>query len=91
MPNLADALQNLEQTTSSDLFIKLGGWFADAGFELALVGGPVRDAFLGRTSTDLDFTTSALPDQTLKILKGRTDGLWISARSSEQSALSSAI
>ncbi len=76
MPNVADALKNLEQTTNSDLFINLGRWFADAGFELALVGGPVRDAFLGRASFDLDFTTNALPDQTLKILKGRTDGLW---------------
>ena len=76
MPNLADALKNLEQTTNSDLFIKLGSWFADAGFELALVGGPVRDAFLGRESYDLDFTTNARPEETLKILKGHTDGLW---------------
>ena len=76
MPNLADALKNLEQTTDSELFDKLGRWFADAGFELALVGGPVRDAFLGRASSDLDFTTNALPDQTLKILKGKTDGIW---------------
>ena len=76
MPNLADALKNLEQTTNSELLTKLGDWFADAGFELALVGGPVRDAFLGRESYDLDFTTNALPDETLKILKGRTDGLW---------------
>ena len=37
--------------------------FAAAGHELALVGGPVRDAFLGRTSPDLDFTTDATPDQ----------------------------
>ena len=76
MPNLADALKNLEQTTNSELFQRLGSWFADAGFELALVGGPVRDAFLGRESYDLDFTTNALPDQTLQILKGKTEGLW---------------
>jgi poly(A) polymerase len=76
MPNLADALKNLEQTSNSELFVKLGGWFADAGFELALVGGPVRDAFLGRDSFDLDFATNALPDETLKVLKGHTDGLW---------------
>jgi poly(A) polymerase len=76
MLNLADALRNLEQTTDSELFAKLGAWFADAGFELALVGGPVRDAFLGRPSYDLDFTTNALPDQTLKVLKGHTDGIW---------------
>ena len=41
---------------------ELGKRFAAAGHELALVGGPVRDAFLGRTSPDLDFTTDATPD-----------------------------
>ncbi len=42
--------------------LELGAAFDAAGHELALVGGPVRDAFLGRTSTDLDFATSATPD-----------------------------
>ncbi len=42
--------------------------FADAGFELALVGGPVRDAFLGRKLTDLDFATDATPDQILHVI-----------------------
>ena len=40
--------------------LELGEVFRAAGHELALVGGPVRDAFLGRASADLDFTTSAL-------------------------------
>ena len=47
------------------------GWpaaFAAAGFELALVGGPVRDAFLDRPLNDLDFTTNADPDQILAIV-----------------------
>ena len=35
--------------------------FAARGHELALVGGPVRDAMLGRTAPDLDFTTDARP------------------------------
>ncbi|HUX70013.1 MAG TPA: CCA tRNA nucleotidyltransferase [Cellulomonadaceae bacterium] len=55
-------------TTLAPAAIDLGRRFRDAGHELALVGGPVRDAFLGRLSADLDFTTSADPDQTEAIL-----------------------
>ena len=47
---------------------ELGALFAEAGHELALVGGPVRDAMLGRPSKDLDLTTSARPDVTERIL-----------------------
>jgi poly(A) polymerase len=50
--------------------------FSEAGFTLALVGGPVRDAILGRLGNDLDFTTNARPDQTKKILKPWADSLW---------------
>ena len=55
---------------------ELGKRFAADGHELALVGGPVRDAFLGRTSPDLDFTTDATPDQTLEVIKGWADAHW---------------
>ncbi|WP_188111322.1 CCA tRNA nucleotidyltransferase [Nocardioides antri] len=55
---------------------ELGVLFAEAGHELALVGGPVRDAMLGRHSNDLDFTTSARPEQTDKILRGWGDAWW---------------
>ncbi|QGH70829.1 CCA tRNA nucleotidyltransferase [Pseudactinotalea sp. HY158] len=48
--------------------LDLGRRFAAAGHELALVGGPVRDAFLGRRSGDLDFATSARPEETEAIL-----------------------
>jgi poly(A) polymerase len=58
------------------LLTDLGSRFADAGHELALVGGPVRDAFLGRVSPDLDLTTSAGPDQTESILAGWADANW---------------
>jgi len=47
-----------------------------AGFRLALVGGPVRDAILGRLGNDLDFTTDARPKDSLKILKPWADAIW---------------
>lgn len=56
--------------------LDLGQRFVDAGFELSLVGGPVRDLFLGRVSPDLDFTTDATPDQTLSIIKRWADTFW---------------
>lgn len=56
--------------------IELGELFRAAGHELALVGGPVRDAFLGRLSADLDFTTSATPDETEAILARWGDAHW---------------
>ena len=49
--------------------VELGELFAAAGFELALVGGTVRDLLLNRPSTDLDFATSALPDETEALLR----------------------
>ncbi|MDN4161154.1 CCA tRNA nucleotidyltransferase [Nocardioides abyssi] len=55
---------------------ELGRRFADAGHELSLVGGPVRDAMLGRHHNDLDFTTSARPEQTERLLKGWADAIW---------------
>ncbi len=58
------------------LLTELGERFVAAGHELALVGGPVRDAFLGRTSPDLDFTTDASPDQTLDLIRGWADAHW---------------
>ena len=39
--------------------LDLGNRFAAAGYELALVGGWVRDAILRRGEADLDFTTNA--------------------------------
>ena len=49
---------------------ELGLRFADAGHELFLVGGSVRDMMLGRSGGDLDFATSAHPEQTTRVLQG---------------------
>lgn len=57
---------------------RVGGRFADAGWEIALVGGPVRDALVGRLSfdTDLDFTTNAQPEQIVELLDGWAEAVW---------------
>ncbi len=59
-----------------DSVTELSEAFATAGHEFALVGGPIRDAFLGRTSPDLDFTTSARPEQIEAILQPWADHTW---------------
>ena len=56
--------------------MELGKIFAEAGYELALVGGPVRDAFLGRLGNDLDLTTNATPEQILTLVSGWADSTW---------------
>ena len=50
--------------------------FAAAGHDLHLVGGPVRDALMGRGVNDLDFTTDARPDAIEAILRGLTRTTW---------------
>lgn len=54
----------------------LGVRFETAGHKIALVGGSVRDALLGRLGDDLDFTTSARPEDTKKLLQGWADAIW---------------
>ena len=54
----------------------LGELFTGAGHAIALVGGPVRDAMLGRLHNDLDFTTSAPPEVTEGLLRGWADAIW---------------
>ena len=78
-PAALAALRRRALTVLADLApaaIELGEAFAQAGHELALVGGPVRDAFLGRVSSDLDFATSATPDQSEAILAAWADAHW---------------
>jgi poly(A) polymerase len=58
------------------MLTELGERFAASGHELALVGGPVRDAFLGRVSPDLDLTSDARPDDILAVVRGWADAHW---------------
>ncbi len=76
MLNMADGLARLDALTQVPVVAKLGRAFAEAGHELAIVGGPVRDALLGRQTNDLDFTTDALPDQILRIVKPISTAQW---------------
>jgi poly(A) polymerase len=76
MSSVAKAVETLRLVTSREPIKGLAEAFEKAGFELALVGGPVRDAFLGRSVHDLDFTTSATPDQIEKIVTPLAQATW---------------
>ena len=76
MQSVASAITRLSDLAASPHISRLSAAFSAAGFELALVGGPVRDAFLGRTLNDLDFATNARPDQTLRVVKPISDAQW---------------
>ncbi len=54
----------------------LGAHFTEAGHEIALVGGSVRDALMGRLGNDLDFATSAPPDVVEQLLEGHVEAMW---------------
>lgn len=56
--------------------IELGRLFAAQGYELSLVGGPVRDLLLHRPSHDLDFCTSARPEEFEPIMRAWGQGFW---------------
>lgn len=65
-----------ELTRIGSVIDELGALFDGAGEELALVGGPVRDAMIGRLQNDLDFTTSARPEVTERLVAGWADAVW---------------
>lgn len=78
MPTLDTVRMAAQLAPITGLLSQVGSWFAEAGYQVALVGGPVRDAFLGRLADapDLDFTTNARPDQILALLEKRAEATW---------------
>ncbi len=79
MSNALDAASELAIRSlieRAPLASSLAQAFKSAGFKLALVGGPVRDAILGRLGNDLDFTTDAKPEETKKILRDWAEDIW---------------
>lgn len=73
---MADGLLRLGALAENPVVRTLATSFAEAGFDLAVVGGPVRDALLGRETHDLDFTTNASPDDILRIVKPVSTAQW---------------
>ncbi len=61
---------------TKDLLIEVGQLFEKSGFEISLVGGPVRDAILGKSVKDLDLTTNAKPEEIQKTLKNWAEDIW---------------
>lgn len=84
MENVAAAMERLRDVATRPAVAELAGLFEAAGHELALVGGTVRDAFLGRglsgDDVDLDFATSARPEETEAILAPTGRTLWDTGR-----------
>ncbi len=78
VPSLSQAQSNAvaELLRITPAVGELGRLFANAGHELYLVGGSVRDALLGRLGNDLDFTTSARPDESERLLRSFTKSVW---------------
>ncbi len=73
---MADGVARLGDLAASPVVSALARAFADAGHDLAIVGGPVRDALLGRATHDLDFTTDARPDDILRIITPISSAQW---------------
>lgn len=61
---------------SSPDLLELAEIFHEAGAELALVGGSVRDTVRLGQPFDLDLTTSAPPTQVLALVSGWADATW---------------
>jgi poly(A) polymerase len=69
--------ERLQFLTNDDLPpMELSRVFDEAGHDLYLVGGSVRDAFLGREVVDFDFATDARPEQVVRILRTWADGVY---------------
>jgi poly(A) polymerase len=80
MHPVAAAMPRLVALAERPAVTRLAKAFERAGHELALVGGPVRDALLDRPVTDLDFTTDARPDRIAELVAPLASARWDTGR-----------
>ena len=74
---MAPSVPSLDKLLApNSVLMRLAARFNDAGHELYLVGGPVRDLWLKRRPPDLDFATDAPPEETLRIASALATDIW---------------
>ncbi|HEY8317575.1 MAG TPA: CCA tRNA nucleotidyltransferase [Amnibacterium sp.] len=74
------ALPRLADLAARPAMRRLIRAFGESGHELAMVGGPVRDALLDREVTDLDLTTDARPEEVARIVGPLASVQWDAGR-----------
>ncbi|MDP9067680.1 MAG: CCA tRNA nucleotidyltransferase [Actinomycetota bacterium] len=76
-PQAAPVVPLTELLAEGSRVLQLAERFRERERALYLVGGTVRDAFLGRSGGDYDFATDAAPDETLEIVKPAAEAVWL--------------
>jgi len=82
VPNQSASLTEIQLRAIAELLrvapvaVELGQRFAAGGYNLALVGGSVRDALLGKLGNDLDFATNARPGEIMSVVRPWADAVW---------------
>ena len=72
-------MDGIAQSDRDDLDQRVGelaNLFRSSGFRFFLVGGVVRDLFLGKRSEDIDITTNASPGESNEVLQSWADVVW---------------
>jgi poly(A) polymerase len=69
-------MNDIEKLEVPEPLLPIGEAFREAGHELYLVGGYVRDRLLGGEHPDIDATTDARPREIKRLLGPRADHLW---------------
>ncbi|HEX5851172.1 MAG TPA: HDIG domain-containing protein [Rubrobacter sp.] len=69
-------MNEIERLEVPEPLLPVGEAFREAGHELYLVGGYVRDSLLGGAHPDIDATTDARPGEIKHLLRPRAEHLW---------------